>query len=350
MMIGNDFTDKIWKKYNEYNSSKNKNDFFQKHQYKNTEYIRRVQTFLSLIAIIITTVGASYAGTIIYEIIQSNSQKNTIGEINYSEFYGDLTLEDGRFYKKIYSYEEYLSMKERFGNIIEITEEDFKDYFVLVIVLENYEEAGTYISNIGSDNDNIYIELKKYGENEKFDINNNVLSTKISKEQDRENVEIELIYDVIKPTSDKFNSLEELPMEYNEEQAIEDECFVIKNSQIISHNGNELEEFIRNAKNGENTFIRVVVCYEDGIVIRDIQYKNNVYYTGSDLRRFKKHTELDENYTNVIQYNTGYDINITGMKFSRDEEYNFYRYEILLDKDEKNPNDNNKFIICTINV
>ena len=90
-------------------------------------------------------------------------------------------------------------MKERFGNIIEITEEDFKDYFVLVIVLENYEEAGTYISNIGSDNDNLYIELKKYGENEEFDINNNVLSTKISKEQDRENVEIELIYDVIKP-------------------------------------------------------------------------------------------------------------------------------------------------------
>lgn len=348
MMSNQEFIDGIWEKYNRYNDFENKDRFFKKHLLKNKEYIRTVKTFLSLIIAFVTTIGVSYAGTIVYkEITQRNSQIITPNSMNYSEFFEDFNLEDKRFYKKIYTYEEYLSIKNHFSNIVEMSKEDFKDNFMIVIAFESFEDAGTYINEIISTEDTIYIELAKYKENEIFDINNNAISSVIPKDDDRENIKIELVYDKdLKPDSSNFKNITEISNDYNIKQAIEDGCFVVDNFEILSEDRNQLETFIENTKNGKNDFIRIVTFtnYNNSenpiISIKDIEYRNSKYLIAGII--------IDENKTkSEISYLIGKEILVQKTKTDEDGPWKQIRYSITL---ENQLEENKKAVICNINL
>lgn len=326
----NDFIDGIWNKYDAYSKNEIKDRFFKKHLYKHTEYYKSIGTLLSLILIILGSIGITYSRNSLYkEIPQSNSQANTAREINYNDFYGDLKVEDGKLYKKIFTYQDYLSSKEKFGNIVEMSEDEFENNFVLLIVLESYEYSKTYISNVGSDKDTIHVELKKYNENEEFDINNNVLSTKIAKTLDRENVKIELIY-TDEPYSDKYGDLKKITRDYTKEQAILDNCFVVENYKIISNDVKQLENFVEKTQKNENSFIRVVEFVNinnsdvQTIIAKDIEYRNGKYliesiYIGEDTDEIK------------VYHYTGTKLEIKHKKMSKDGPIVGTIYRILLD-------------------
>ena len=346
MMNGNNFVSGIWEKYDRYNNFENRDEFFNRHLYKNTDYLRSVRTFLSFVFICMTMVSMVYAGSIVYKKInQKASKRKSEGIIEYNEYYGDMSLSNGRMYKKIYTYEEYVLAKEKYGNIVEMTKEEFKDNFVILIVLEKYSDSKTYIDTINVDTNSLYINFKKYSAIEKIEVDNNVLSGKIEINDDRENLIIDLILDEsIKPYSDKYKSIERIPLDYTEQNAKEDNCCVIKNFEIISEDKNALENFIKDTQSGKEEFIRIVIVYEDGIIIRDIEYKDKKYIICNDVRRLENNNSFSN-----ISYMVGSKIQKNGIRFSKDEEYLAYRYEIILDKEVEDPNQNNVFVMCTIN-
>lgn len=350
MTNGNDLTNKVWEKYDEYLNNGIKDEFFKKHLYRNTDYIRAVQTVMSLVMIIVATMGISYAGTIVYkEIIQKSSQVNTVNEINYNEFYGDFTVQSGRLYKKVYSYNDYLSLKERFGDIVEMTEEDFTENFMILIVFERYEDSGVYVNQVISDDNTLYVELKKYKDKENIDINNNILSIQLNKAEDRENIKIELLYDDIKPQSDNYKDLSEIPIDYTIAQAIEDNCFVVENYVILSNDVNQLDNFIENTQKGNNDFIRILESSPNGIIIKDIEYRNGEYIICIDETRFNHYRdEIYDVPEFLIFYKSGYQIKTSQAKYTAEGEPYAKRYKLILNNERENPNNSEYYVLCTI--
>ena len=59
-----------------------------------------------------------------------------------------------------------------------MTEDDFENYFVVVLAGENYDTTGLYISDITANEKNLYIDLRK---KDNWD-GNTVISSKIEKD------------------------------------------------------------------------------------------------------------------------------------------------------------------------
>lgn len=289
MINENDFIDEVWNKYDSYLKKSSKDKFFKKHQYKNTDIMRTSYTIVSLFLIAISSIGIVYASTYIYkEIYQVFSQRNNVKEFNANEFYGDMIFKNGIYYKNISTYEEYVIDRKKFGNIVEMTEDDFNNNFVVVISLEKFENANAEVSDYYSDDATLYIKLKT--NNEYSNIKNNVLSVKLDKLEMKENIEIDFLNE--KTVSQNYIPLEELSKDYSKEQAIEDGCFVIMNNEIISPNREEVIKFEQKVKNNEEAFIRVVTVLfneknsvKESLIIRDVQYKNGEFLVAYDQTR-----------------------------------------------------------------
>jgi acetyltransferase-like isoleucine patch superfamily enzyme len=216
---------------------------------------------------------------------------------------------------------------------------------VLFILFEDYSYAKTYINDIGATSDTLYIELKKYTDNEEFDIDNNIISVKIDKDLNRENLEIYTIPNE-KPTSNEYIELEKIPLDYNKEKAIEDNCFVVENREIISNDKNQLDNFVEKTQNGENAFIRIVEftnfdnsSYET-IIIRDVEYRNGVFLIAG--------TEIDEDTEKLkISYYTGTELEVKYAKTVEDGPWTEKIYRIKL---EDTLEENKKAVICHLKM
>ena len=352
MMNKKNFVNSVWKKYDSYLNNDISDDFFKKNISERVNYIIKLQAMLSLFLVMLSCVGMVYAGNYIYEeIIQKATQKNSIGAHVYKDDYEVMTLEDGRYYKKILTFEEYLSAKEKWGNIVEMTKEDFLNNFIVIIALERFEDSATYVSTVGADDKTLYIELKKYQENEAFDINNNVLSVKISNTLNRDEIEINRVIE-LKPNSRSYISLEKLPIDYSVEQAIDDNCFVVSGMDIISKDAEQLNDFIKKSENNENCFIRVVVNIDNktlgkGLIIKDIEYRDGKYLICVDETKFKG---IGQNYSGDKElqrfYNIGSKI-MVGYKESNIPGEIYYTYELERIRDTNDPNTYDTVNICT---
>ena len=285
MLKEDDFINDIWKKHDEYNRTRNKDKFFLKHLYRNTENLLTLKSLLTLVIAIIATAGATYAGVITYNYITKETYTDFKQNPNY-DYSQDMIYQNNFYYKKVMTYEEYEKCKEVWNNLVEMNEEDFNDNFVVIVAVENTSMLGLTVSDVSADDTTLYIKFKK-DENEDYD--KTVTSIKISKNLDRDIIKIEKVEKNIDYTD--YERLEDLPHNYSKEQAIKDNCFVLENNEIISSNKEQLNEFVDNARNGINSFIRIVSYFDEQVKIKDLEYKDGEYILVSDDSRTRDKVE-----------------------------------------------------------
>lgn len=107
-----------------------------------------------------------------------------------------------------------------------------------------------------------------------------VLSAKIPKEFDKENISINILPGTEDMPS-SYTFLENLTEDYIKEQAYLEGCIVIENNTLLSNNKEVLDSFVSDTKKDINSTLRIVSYgnYIDvNIVIKDVIYKNGKYY------------------------------------------------------------------------
>ena len=290
MLDKNEYINEVWKQYENCLENNEKRNLYKKNVYKNAKYTIMFKSVLMILISIFSTFGIAYAGVTTYNNIVQRNDQNPFSDVDfdykndmihqYIENVGDI------YYKKIMSYEEYVNYKRIWNNIIEMNEEDFKENFVLVTGTHSLSLVGLYISNISSDGNTMYVTLKEKDNIEEEENQNLVISAKISLELNSDNV----IFDkyVFKPDLG-YVPIDELPSNYTKEQAIKDNCCVIYNSEIISNDKNQLNDFLEKAKNNIETSIRIIIYYPNEITRAiDIEYTNSKYIA---YAKFIKHAD-----------------------------------------------------------
>lgn len=281
-MDNKQFRDAIYSKY-EYQLKNNNDDFFNTHNYKkNTKNIlfNKVAVFFICTLLMGSVV---YAGTMIYQYFtQKTSQADYIEdmsswfEINNQETH----------YKKISSYEEYMKYKDNWPSIIDMKKEEFEDNF-LIVVIASWRMPGISIANISADDNTLYVELES-NVTEEIKQEEYMVSAKVLKELDRENISVKEIVKEIK--SDKYEKLENIPFDYNIESAKQDGCIIVNDNKISSEDEERLEKFIENKKNEIEDYIRIFRRNEikengEEIIIIDIEYRDGEYILYMDETR-----------------------------------------------------------------
>ena len=249
-MDNKQFRDAIYSKY-EYQQKNNNDDFFNTHHYrKNTKNIllNKVAVFFICTLLMGSVV---YAGNMIYQYFTQKTSKADY--IEDMDLWFEINSQETH-YKKISSYEEYLKYKENWPSIIDITKEDFEDNF-LIVVIASWRMPGISIANISADDNTLYVELESNITEDEIKKKEYMVSAKVSRELDRENICVKEI--VKKIESDKYEKLENLPLDYNIENAKQDGCIIINNNQISTEDKERLEDFIEKTKNGNEDYIRI---------------------------------------------------------------------------------------------
>lgn len=276
------FKENIYKKYEKY---KNVNDdaFFNTPIYiknkSNLYYISQIAAVL-LVCLIVTT-GIVYAGIEIYKYVtQQSIPYNFYGYLDYNSdvpeyhFYEDMDLKDTVYYKKIYNFSDYQKYKNLWPNLLSMQEKDFEDNFMIVTAITYGNMLGKSIINVYATDSTLYIEFDNVENSENK--NSSVIGTKISKDLDRQNIEFKQKIDTLE--FENYVKITDIPVNYSIEQALNDNCFVIKENKIISKDKEKLENFVKDTQNGKESFIRIYDMDFDGkITINDILYKDNQY-------------------------------------------------------------------------
>lgn len=303
MLNERDFTKSIWDKYEQYFNSKDKDKFFSKHVYKNVDFALAVKTICTILLTITTSFGIAYAGITTYNYVQTQTKTNFENNSTY-DYNQNMTYQNGVYYKKILSYEDYIKSKKIWENLVDINKDEFNDYFILVIAGENYSTTGLEINNssVDKESNTLYIELIKKSD----EVENTVISTKIPIKENMDNIKI--IIKNEKPELLDYESIEKLPKEYSKQQAIKDNCFVISNNKVISNDKKQLDEFIEKSTKGENVSIRIAIYFDSELTIKDIEYKDGKYIICDDDTRGE---------TGKIYYRTGNTINTRQTSFGR---------------------------------
>lgn len=104
------------------------------------------------------------------------------------DFTQDMTYMDKIYYKKINTYDEYEKEKAMWKDIIDMTESDFKDNFMVITAIENTSMLGLTVEKLEADNNNLYISLIHYPDGVEYDENQTCISYKISRELERDNI------------------------------------------------------------------------------------------------------------------------------------------------------------------
>ena len=250
--------------------------------------------------LIILIVGILLSG-MVYAVIKLYSTFEYSTEINFDDF----EFSNGFYYKKIYSYNDYLGYKDTFNQILTVDENEFKENFMLIIVTESKRLSGLTIDSYNNDNNSLQIYLI---EDETVNTNkptgNAIL---IKKEMDMEKVNIEKTAKNMNMQS--YINIKELPYNYSKEQAIEDKCLVVDQIEMKTYNKEILDNFISNVNNNNNCNIRIYQLEGlENILIQDIEYiageKFNICYDYTRRRISKELSyEADEIYTTQIDSN-----------------------------------------------
>lgn len=269
-MTNQEFIDGVWEKYDNYIHTEKKDKFFVKNLYASITLKRNLKVISNIILALVSTAGIVYAGTVAYEFTQKSTktdfQKNRGYDYNQNMIYNN-----SMYYKKIYTYEEYLDAQKTWDNLVDMQEEDFKNSFVVILAGENYDTTSLYVSNIYEKNQKLCIELKK---KDTWSIEDTVISVKIPKELDREEIDIINLPNEVNALG-KYLNINSITEEYTIEDAINDKCFVVKENKIISPDKKQLDNFVNNCNNKVEDLIRIYIEEIDRVLIYDIEYKND---------------------------------------------------------------------------
>lgn len=264
------FKQRVLQKYEE-NMNNIKNDFYDTHYYITKQNNKRLinKITISNIIPIVVTISTVYAGITSVKYIQQKDKTNFEDNIGY-DYSQDMNYKDKIYYKIINSYNDYEESKKKWNNLVPITEQEFEEYAVLVIAVENTSLMGINVSDITNDENSLYIEL--YQSDKDTNIDKNIISVKISKDKLRDDIRFKITGEQLQ--NDNFIPITEISENYSKEQAIKDGCFVIENKEVLSADKNELRNFAQNKTEG---FIRVAEFgYKNEVA--DIEYKNDTYY------------------------------------------------------------------------
>lgn len=273
--------------------------FERKLKIDNLQKIRNPIKLIPTIAMIgIMTIGVT-AVAVVGDKVYKNSIEQTAVERTYDkefnrsdkmEIYEEEGVTQGIYYKKIESYEQYLEYNNYWSNLIKVTEEEFKDNFVLIISLNSSGTKGIEIVDISYENNKISLTFEKEKLEGKED-SNEAYSVKIPREFLESELKINLVPGSSEMKEFGYTLMEDIDEEYVREQAIEEDCVIIDHWYLASDNKDKIYKFEEDYKNNKNAGIRFVKFgdFLDGtkFVIIDVLYYDgksyvNIYNYGSE--------------------------------------------------------------------
>lgn len=272
MIDKENFKKKVFEKYND--NLNEKDEFYATpiYGFKDKKSRSTIKTILTHLIPVVAAMGVVYAGvsmnTSNYVSQKSNTDFVNNVEFDYSQY---MDYQDKIYYKFIKNYGDYEDSLKKWPDLLKINEEEFNEYFVLVIAVENTSLMGLSFSNLTCDDNTMYVELYQSADASIED--GSVISVKVPLQQLRENIKFNITGR--QPQDSNYVSIRKISKDYSEEQAVEDGCFVIKNKDVISEDANELVDFINSKSDG---FIRIVDFEDATKEVIDIEFEDGNYY------------------------------------------------------------------------
>lgn len=165
---------------------------------------------------------------------------------NGYDYTDDMEYQFKIYHKKIESYNDYLSCKERWPDIIDISEEDFKNYFMVITAVENTSMVNTTIANIYADDDTLYIQLGENPENGEYIYDKPCISILLPNSMNRKNIRTEDIRDKEKSPEEEYGWINESTEgleEITEEEAIDT---AINYAKELKDSGSYMGQYLDN--------------------------------------------------------------------------------------------------------
>lgn len=236
--------------------------------------------------------------------LQNNDNKYKSSNITY-QINDNILLSDYKtinrfYYRVIKDYQTYLDTKDNFNNILEVSEKDFEDNFMILVIIENMPVNGLIFDNLSADDSSLTLNYVVNSSDRDAQTGTSIL---VSNELYRDTINIEKTVPEMKMTS--YTNIRELPKDYSVEDAKKDNCLVIDMKNHANYNLNNLEDFIEKVKNKENAEIRIYNYMDnDQIYIYDITYSNeNKFFVCEDRTRYTSNKNNNSTYESY-QINT----------------------------------------------
>ena len=208
---------------------------------------------------------------------------NITYQINDNILLSDYKTINRFYYRVIKDYQTYLDTKDNFNNILEVSEKDFEDNFMILVITENAPVNGLIFDNLSADDSSLTLNYVVNSSDRDAQTGTSIL---VSNDLYRDTINIEKTVPEMKMTS--YTNIRELPKDYSVEDAKKDNCLVIDMKNNANYNLNNLEDFIEKVKNKENAEIRIYnYMGNDQIYIYDITYSNeNKFFVCEDRTRY----------------------------------------------------------------
>lgn len=313
----------------------NKDSNYNKIVSKIKEEELKEKSLLKVIAVLLITVlgttGIVWATTQIYNNnikkkeeldttsifrVKEGPDKGTLHNYKNSMTYSE---ETDLFYKIITNGEEYEEYKSIEDELPEASEVDFNNNFLVIVAQEgiplSLHEIDLTIAEINADETTTHIVLRTK-ENPNYDKTSITIYAIVDKSVLRN--EISLKIDTSKYRIKDITKIEELPNNYNKEEAIKDGCMVINIYQpeeseylkgdVLSENKYAIDELIEKSEKGIESYIRIL-CLRDNQEknICDIQYKDKLFMINTrELDNTKVNTYVCKHITKTYFENNTY--------------------------------------------
>lgn len=208
---------------------------------------------------------------------------NITYQINDNILLSDYKTINRFYYRVIKDYQTYLDTKDNFNNILEVSEKDFEDNFMILVIIENAPVNGLIFDNLSADDSSLTLNYVVNSSDRDTQTGTSIL---VSNDLYRDTINIEKTVPEMKMTS--YTNIRELPKDYSVEDAKKDNCLVIDMKNNANYNLNNLEDFIEKVNNKENAEIRIYnYMGNDQIYIYDITYSNeNKFFVCEDRTRY----------------------------------------------------------------
>ena len=225
---------------------------------------------------------------------------NITYQINDNILLSDYKTINRFYYRVIKDYQTYLDTKDNFNNILEVSEKDFEDNFMILVIIENMPVNGLIFDNLSADDSSLTLNYVVNSSDRDAQTGTSIL---VSNDLYRDTINIEKTVPEMKMTS--YTNIRELPKDYSVEDAKKDNCLVIDMKNHTNYNLNNLEDFIEKVKNKENAEIRIYNYMDnDQIYIYDITYSNeNKFFVCEDRTRYTSNKNNNSTYESY-QINT----------------------------------------------
>lgn len=225
---------------------------------------------------------------------------NITYQINDNILLSDYKTINRFYYRVIKDYQTYLDTKNNFNNILEVSEKDFEDNFMILVIIENAPVNGLIFDNLSADDSSLTLNYVINSSDRDAQTGTSIL---VSNDLYRDTINIEKTVPEMKMTS--YTNIRELPKDYSVEDAKKDNCLVIDMKNNANYNLNNLEDFIGKVKNKENAEIRIYNYMDnDQIYIYDITYSNeNKFFVCEDRTRYTSNKNNNSTYESY-QINT----------------------------------------------